>query len=153
LLKDSAVSSVHPPIGGSTEPSNNAIVLTNVQVGINRWSGTSPLLPDIIGQGNDVALNYTIAADASRIMSLKKDTVSQTLQAIPATVHVGGSAMLTWRSKGANSCSAGGAWTGTLATEGSQTVTLTVAGNHDFTLNCQKGSDFWVTKLRVIVEP
>jgi hypothetical protein len=152
LLKDSAVSSVHPPISGSTEPSNNAIVLTNVQVGINRWSGTSPLLPDIIGQGNDVALNYTIAADASRIMSVQMEEVSLTLQATPTTLNVGGTTQLKWTSKNANSCSAGGAWSGAAAIAGARTANFISAGNYDFTFNCRNASTSSNTTLRVIVQ-
>jgi hypothetical protein len=153
LLKDSAVSSVHVPINGGVQPSNERIVFRNVRVVLNRWSGKETLFPEFPGHGNEVALDYTITADASRIVSLEKGTVSQTLQATPATSHVGGSIVLTWRSKGANSCSAGGAWIGTLATEGSRTVKLIAAGNHDFTLDCQNANDSPVSTLRVVVNP
>jgi hypothetical protein len=152
-LKDTAVSTVHPPIDGSNEPSNESIVFRNVRVGLIRWSGKGPLLPNFAGQGNDVALSHTVASEKSWIMSLQKGTVSQTLKGTPATLGVGGSTILTWRSTNANSCSADGSWTGTLATEGARAITLTGAGNYDFTLNCQNAYDSSIVKLRVVVEP
>jgi hypothetical protein len=151
-LKDTAVSTVHPPIDGSNEPSNENVVLTNVQVGINRWSGAVPLLPNIIGHGNEEALDYTIAANASRIMSVRKENVSLTLQATPATLSIGGATLLTWTSKNANSCSAGGAWSGARAMAGSRTVQFSSAGNYDLIFNCQNASASSSTTLPVVVQ-
>jgi len=56
-----------------------------------------------------------------------------------STVAVGGSTTLTWSTINATSCTASGNdpnWTGTLAANGSQTVTLATSGTNTYTLTC-----------------
>ena len=58
-----------------------------------------------------------------------------TLSAFPTSVTSGGSTTLTWGSTSATSCTAGGGWTGTKATSGTQSFTnLTIATT--YTLSC-----------------
>ena len=61
-------------------------------------------------------------------------TVAISLQ--PSTIVAGNTATLTWTSTNAAACSAGGAWSGALATSGSQSITPVVAGNFSYSLTC-----------------
>ena len=61
-------------------------------------------------------------------------TVAISLQ--PSTIVAGNTTTLTWTSTNATACSAGGAWSGALATIGSQNVTPLVAGNFSYSLTC-----------------
>ena len=60
------------------------------------------------------------------------------LAASPATITSGGSSVLTWSSKNANSCTASGGWTGTKAVSGTFTVAPTTTTT--FTLTCAGSS-------------
>jgi hypothetical protein len=122
-------------------------------VKLNRWSGSRPLLPNILGEGNQAAVDYFIAADASRIVSMQKGSGSLSLQGTPAKLSGGGSVTLTWKSKEANSCAAGGSWTGSVPVAGSRTVQLTRPGNYEFSLTCKYIDDSVVVDLPVVVAP
>jgi hypothetical protein len=150
-LKDSAAFSIQPPISGAGATSNENIIFRDVHVEINRWSGKGSMFPNISGQGNEVALDYT-TADASRFMITQKVTVSLMLQAAPATLRTGGESTLTWTSKDATSCSASGAWSGVLATAGSRMVRFATAKIYEFTLNCQNEIGSSSTTLPVVVQ-
>lgn len=51
-------------------------------------------------------------------------------------VLIGSETNLTWSSSNASSCSASGAWSGSRATSGSETVTISEVGNSSFTITC-----------------
>jgi uncharacterized protein (TIGR01370 family) len=55
----------------------------------------------------------------------------------PSSITLGSSATLSWSSTNAASCTASGAWSGTIATSGTQTVTPTTGGSNTYTLFCQ----------------
>jgi hypothetical protein len=152
-LKDSAPSTVYPPIGDSPLAANKNLVFRNVQVKLNGWSGARPLLPNIVGQGNEVALDYFVEADASRIVSIQKGSVSLSLQGTPVRLSPGGSVTLTWKSKDARACAAGGAWTGTVPTAGSRTVQMIHPGSYHFSLKCEYANDSSAIDLPVVVAP
>jgi hypothetical protein len=59
----------------------------------------------------------------------------------PTTITVGDSAMLTWSSTNATSCTSSGSWPnpGAVATSGSLQVTPTAAGSYTYTLTCMNG--------------
>lgn len=59
-----------------------------------------------------------------------------TLALNPSAVMPGQSATLTWTTANATSCTASGAWSGTLAASGSTTVTLQGSKAQVYTLNC-----------------
>jgi hypothetical protein len=59
LLIDVAPRTTRPPIGNAVHPFNESIVLRNVKVRLNRWMGSGPLRPTIIGQGNEVSIDYS----------------------------------------------------------------------------------------------
>ena len=149
-LTDLAACTSRAPISDTI---NDNSVFSNIEVRVNRWCGTGSLLPYIRGQQSLAALAYTVAADQSRTLSIQKGEVSQVLKASPHSIKVGGATTLSWTSKNAAGCTAGGAWTGQLATQGSRAITLSRAGDTDFTLSCQGGSDTSSSSLRVKVEP
>jgi uncharacterized protein (TIGR03118 family) len=57
----------------------------------------------------------------------------------PTTITLGQSTVVTWTSNAGTSCTASGAWSGSLAATGTKTVTPTTAGAETFTLNCTGG--------------
>jgi outer membrane protein assembly factor BamB len=72
-----------------------------------------------------VPVNYTVTLDATA-----------TLSANPTTAGAGQPVTLTWTSTHAQSCTATGDWSGTLAGSGSQTVTPTTLGIHTYGVSC-----------------
>jgi hypothetical protein len=62
---------------------------------------------------------------------------SLTITVSPTTITLGQSATVTWNSNA--SCTASGAWSGTKAVSGSETVTPTQAGTFTYTLICGGG--------------
>jgi uncharacterized protein (TIGR03118 family) len=53
-----------------------------------------------------------------------------------STISLGQSATLTWKSTGATSCTASGAWSGAQAVSGTMTVTPAASGSDTYTLTC-----------------
>ena len=153
-LIDTAASSIVPPIGNANQPTNEGIVFKNVRVEMNRWTGPAGLpLPTIAGRANDASVDYSIIGDASRMVRSRKGSVEMTFRAAPATVRVGTPTALTWTSKEARQCVAGGAWSGAVGTSGTRTVSMTAAGDHEFTLTCESDAATAETTLRVVVSP
>jgi hypothetical protein len=56
------------------------------------------------------------------------------------SIVTGSSTTITWSSANATSCTASGAWTGALASTGSQTVTPTAVGTDTYTIVCANSS-------------
>ena len=63
-----------------------------------------------------------------------------TLTASPTTITLGQSSTLTWSSTDETSCTAGGAWSGSESTSGTQVVTPIATGTTSFTLTCTGAS-------------
>ncbi|MDP8984900.1 MAG: hypothetical protein M3N97_07595 [Pseudomonadota bacterium] len=151
-LKDVASYTSPAPIASATRPSNENITFVNVKVDMNRFVGQPKAsIADFYGHGNDIALVYSYAKDASRLASLQKDQAVATLRAAPVTLRVGHSTVLTWTSRDSSSCSASGAWTGALALNGSRSVTYSSAGTYDYHLACRNSSSSSNTTLAVVV--
>jgi len=74
-----------------------------------------------------------------------------TLSASPTTITVGQSVTVTWSSTNATSCTASGAWSGTLATSGSMQETPTAAGNLTYTLVCSGSGNASATANTVVM--
>ncbi len=152
LFRDVAPSTTRPPIGDATQESNSRIVFSNVRVEINHWAGPAPLEPPAIaGTGNDVAVEYVVKDDAERIARARRGSVEATLRARPATLKGPGQIELTWSSKHASSCEAGGAWSGGVGAQGSRTMPLSQAGDFEYRLTCKNGSDTAAATTRVSV--
>jgi hypothetical protein len=75
-----------------------------------------------------------------------------TLTASPNSVTTGQSTTLTWSSTGATSCSASGAWSGTLATSGSQ-ASGALSTTTTFTLTCTGSGGTAMASATVTVTP
>jgi hypothetical protein len=140
-LSDTAASSVQPPIGNAGMASNDTLVFSNVKVGLQKWSSTTLPLPTIAGAQNDVSLNYFIENGASRIVRSQTDTVIATLEATPSSAKAGETTLLSWSSHDAQTCSATGAWSGSLPTAGTRQVTLTASGSYGFSIVCANSSN------------
>jgi hypothetical protein len=153
-LFDNAVTSMKAPIGNATLDSDNKnIVLSNVHVTMNRWAGPTELpLPSILGDGNQVALDFMIVDQGLHIVGFQAGTDSLTLQGAASSLKVDSSTVLTWKSLQASTCSASGAWSGTIATSGSQKVKLASAGANKFSLNCRGPSLASAVTLPIIVQ-
>jgi hypothetical protein len=149
LFKDVAESSVQMPIAGAGKDTNEGIVFSNIRIEVNRWSGKGLPIPAFAGQRNELEFIYSAAAESTRIATSKKGRMSLVLQAKPFNVSAGGSTEMTWTTTGAESCSAGGAWTGKLTTSGARAVEVTGGGEHDFELECENQGESLTTALRV----
>jgi hypothetical protein len=77
------------------------------------------------------SFNVSLKAGAA---STQPPTVSITVS--PTSIAAGTPAALTWSSTGATACTASGAWSGTEATSGTQTVTPASTGTFSYTLTC-----------------
>jgi hypothetical protein len=86
----------------------------------------------MLGEGNRVALDFIIAEQGLHIVGLQVGSESLTLQGAAFSLKLDSSTVITWKSLQANSCSASGAWSGAVATTGSQKVTLVNAGSNIF---------------------
>lgn len=80
-----------------------------------------------IETGSEVAVPVTYVVNVAATVTLSADP-EQTGPGVPTT--------LTWTSTNANSCTASGAWSGTLPSSGSQEVTPLALGDHVYTLTC-----------------
>jgi hypothetical protein len=92
-------------------------------------------------------------------MGTPAPTANFSQPAQPATINYGQALTLTWTSAYATSCSAttssaaGGAFTGTQMSSGSQTVVPTAAGTYTYTLNCTGTGGTKSTSASVTVTP
>jgi hypothetical protein len=136
-LADTAPTSVQLPVSSATQASNEGIVLKNVRTVINRWSGAGSPLPVIGGTGNSISMNVSILGVNSRIAMSASPGLEVTLTATPANLKIGQTTTLKWVAKGATSCSANGAWDGSVSKGGSRVVTASAAGSYDYVFYCQ----------------
>jgi hypothetical protein len=151
-MTDTAEAPVHGPIGNTTNPSNDGIVLDDFHITMNRWSGSGLPFPSITGTNTNVALNLTLTGRSLEIGYAQQGPLVLTLTGNPATPAAGGAATLTWSTKNAAACSAGDAWSGALATDGTRTVEFGAAGDYVYTLECTSTNPplSAVTHLRVV---
>ncbi len=70
------------------------------------------------------------------VSPVPRPNAAPTISVSPAAVTPGQSATLTWSSAYANSCTASGAWSGTLATSGSTTVILNGSAAQVYGIYC-----------------
>jgi hypothetical protein len=112
-------------------------VFKNVRAVINRWSGPGSPLPVFGGSGIAISLQLSMLFTNSSIMMTAMPGLEMTLQATPATLKVGAKTTLKWVSKGATSCSANGAWDGSVPMGGSRSETSGSAGSYDYVFYCQ----------------
>jgi hypothetical protein len=151
-VTDTAPLSVRMPVGSASQASNENIVFKNVHTVINRWSGSGLPVPAIAGTGNSIAMDVSILGISSRIVVSSSPGLEMTLQATPARLKIGNTSTLKWVAKGATSCSANGAWGGSVPSGGSRLVTAGSAGSYDYVFYCQNPGNSSSTVLPVVVE-
>ena len=79
---------------------------------------------------------HYVAAAATRRIDVLTPPPTVSISVTPASISAGSSATLDWSSTNASACSAGGAWSGSQATAGSQTVSPATSGTDTYTLTC-----------------
>jgi hypothetical protein len=110
------------------------------------WSGTLAVSGSQTTGSLATATNYALACtgaggSVSKTVSVTVASPSQAavptvaLAASPTSVQAGGTAMLTWSSTSASSCTASGGWTGSKATSGSQAIGP-ISANVTYVLSC-----------------
>jgi hypothetical protein len=117
---------------GDFENSYLYLKLTNAPLGI-----TMPLNEALFGAA--LLLPAPLHPDLlARLASWIEDGAPSTvnLSANPTSVLLTNTATLTWSSADVSSCSASGAWSGTKATSGSESVMVSTVGNNTYTLTC-----------------
>jgi hypothetical protein len=151
-LIDTAENSVAGPISNANQPTNQGIVMKNVHVEMNHWTGNGKLpLPTITGQATDISMDYSIKGNASRIVRARHEPVEITFQAAPAPLPAGTATVLNWSVRDATHCEASGAWSGPVPTSGSRSVRI--SSNQDFILTCDNGAVQSDATLHVTVAP
>lgn len=80
--------------------------------------------------------NYVSAGSMFKIDQGSGGVLPVSLAVSPETITLGQSATLTWSSPTAASCLASQAWTDTISTSGSQTLTPTSAGIYTYDITC-----------------
>jgi len=100
-------------------------------------SGSEAVTPSVTG-----SVTYTLdctgdggeSSDSATVTVQNRPTA--TLSVSDSSVTLGGEVTLSWTSTDATSCTASGDWSGTLDTDGSQTLTMDSVGTKTFTLTC-----------------
>jgi hypothetical protein len=151
-LTDTAATSVQLPVSSATQASNDGIAFKNVRTVINRWSGSGLPVPVISGTGNSISMDVSILGTNSRIAMSASPGLEVTLQATPAKLKVGQTTTIKWVAKGATSCSANGAWAGSMSRSGLRIVTAGSAGSYDYVLYCQNPDSSSSAVLPLVVD-
>ncbi len=139
------------PIGNAGQPSNENLVLRNVQVEMNQWTGPGALpLPVINGRSNDVSLDYRVRTPAWHIVKSIKGSVDITLQQGSATGPAG---TIAWAARGADHCSGGGAWSGPLPASGSKPVEVTSGADEQISITCTHDADLSTATATLRLSP
>jgi hypothetical protein len=150
-LKDLAATTIIEPIGNANVPgANQNLVLSNVQVGMNKWDHTVPPFPYLLSEGLSVSLTYSMVNDLSEHLQALSNNVQLELVASPATMHAGQTTSLKWLSWQANSCSAGGL-PGAIGTTGTRALKMPAAGTYDFTITCRNSASSTTVTAKVVV--
>src|SRR3990167_3723299 len=113
--------------------------------GINAWNIDFDIAPD-----GWAAENYLVLSSAT---PPPPGAPTLSLFASPTSITSGGSSTLSWSSTNTSSCSAGGAWTGSKSTSGSQVVTPTVTSTYSLTCTGSGGSASQSTTVTVTTTP
>lgn len=151
-LQDTASSTTESPLGNASSPTNSGLVFSKVEVDMTRWAGDDLPLPTLAGATNSAALTLEMSAQSLQVSYLLNGTISSTLQTSPMTVHPNAMTALAWASKGASACTATGAWSGAVGTNGSRAVRVGPAGNYDFGLTCVNSAGSSTSSLLVVAK-
>lgn len=130
------------PVAGQTVTFSLGGTTCNAVTDAN-GSASCQLTPTQIGSGT-VSASFTgtsqlAAATRAQPFNVLQGTTpapSVTISVDPAAIAVGDTATLTWSSMNADTCAASDAWSGAVATSGTQTLRATAAGTFTYTLTC-----------------
>ncbi len=92
-------------------------------------TGSSSYALTCTGSGGSVTSTATVTVTAPPLPTV-------TIAANPTSLVLGNSTTLTWSSTNATACTASGAWSGTEATSGAQSVTPGATGTSSYALTC-----------------
>ena len=152
-MTDTAASTLSGIIGNAASSSNVGIIFKNFHIDMQRWAESAMPMPTIGGNTNDVVMTFSMSAQSMQVAQRLYHEVSSALQETPLTVRAGGATVrLTWDSRGAESCTANGAWAGSIAVRGSQVVKSAAAKEYDFGLTCQSSTVSLPASLKVITQ-
>jgi len=115
-----------------------ACVASNGWNGNLAVSGASTVAPTALGTTTYVITCTGVGGTASSSVSVNVviPLPSMNMTVNPTQITVGQSSTVTWSSSYATSCTATGAWSGTMPTSGTQTVTPATPGPNIFYLSC-----------------
>jgi len=109
---------------------------------------------DSHGASNSDSVNVTVKKHLSPSVDLKVRNSSGTYVDGPVDLFYNDYAVLRWTSQNANSCTASGDWSGSLSTNGSQSVYLTQVKTYTFGITCMNsGGDTSSDTVIVISHP
>jgi len=149
-MTDTAASTTAGPIGSATSSTNVGMVFKNFHVTLNRWADSLLPIPTVGGDGNDVALTFSMTSQSKQVSYRLYHEVSTTLVESPLTVAKGTADVeLTWDSRGARACGANGQWSGSVGVNGSRVVKVAAADAYEFGLTCQSSTDSAPISLEV----
>jgi hypothetical protein len=94
------------------------------------------VIPVVDSNSNAVAGYGFVQADTAATLIAATVPGAPTLTLAQSAIDVGGSTTITWSSANTTGCTASGSWSGTLASNGTQTLSPTAAGTYTYTLAC-----------------
>jgi len=106
--------------------------------GTQSTSGTQSVTPTAAGSEtyNLTCTGAGGSGSASATLTVNAPAPTVSISVNPTSLTLGSSATLTWSSTNATSCTASGAWGGTLATAGAHSVTPDASGSIGYNLTC-----------------
>jgi hypothetical protein len=137
-MTDTAASTNEGPVGNASSTTNVAIVFTNFSLSMKQWAGpaSSVPVPTINGTSNEISMAVVMSEQSTKVTHQMQGIVSSTLKASPIQVRPGAATLLTWTSENANTCSAGGSWSGSIGPRGTRTVKVGTADNYEYGVDC-----------------
>ncbi|HEX5395377.1 MAG TPA: dockerin type I domain-containing protein [Candidatus Saccharimonadales bacterium] len=122
---------LNPNLPGDVN-NDNTVNITDLSILLSNYNTNYPAA-DFNSDGTVSILDLSVLlSNYGRSYTATPPTVS--LSANPTTITSGSSSSLSWSSTNATSCTASGAWTGSKATSGTQSVTPTATST--YTLSC-----------------
>jgi hypothetical protein len=151
-MSDTASESLTGPIGNAPSTTNAALNFSNVQIDMKYWAGADYPTPSIGGVTNNISLNFAMAGQLMKVAHVQKNAMISTLQATPAMIRTGGSAILKWSARNASSCATSGAASRAVPPFDTLAVKLASAGSSEFTLRCVNGGASTIATVALLAK-
>ncbi len=111
---------------------------------MSAFDGTTPYVGVVPINGFLYGMTYTdVGTSAGNVYKIDLGTAGTlpvTFAVTPENITLGASAVISWSSPTAASCTASENWTDTIATSGTVTVTPTAAGIYNYAIGCVDGA-------------